>query len=444
MLPFLLKSTLTMVLLLAVYHLFFEREKMHRFNRFYLLSALVFSFTVPFITIPVYIETATSVTQMVPAEHSSAAIVTAAPQIVVPAEINYWPYVLGAVYIIGVFVLGIRFGLNIIRFYRAKNKCETVAYQNATLVLLEEAVLPHTFLNNIYLNKTEYENRHIEPELFTHELAHVRQKHTLDILFIELLKTVFWFNPLLYFYKKAIQLNHEFLADETTVKHHLNITTYQQMLLDMAMPATHYALASSINFSITKKRFLMMTKTTTKTKATVLKVALLPVFGGLMMLFCTKAIAQKSALKGLDPKKIKSINVLSVSVEEMDSVKAANPTDYKAEKDATYKKTVYTYTGDDGKEAVQTEYRLDEPIDAKNDPFPNLNKEISKVGGNDKVKGFDFKKLTDDEVASLRNSDSVTFKDKDMEYTRVTLKYIDDKGEPAEKTYYEKTPVRSR
>jgi hypothetical protein len=441
MMPFLLKSVLSMLVLLGVYHLFLEKEKMHRFNRFYLLGAMVLSIVLPLISIPVYVEAA-AVLQPVAIAQAQALPTTFVPAVV--QEEHYMPYVLAGGYAVIVVVLGVRFILNINRFYRLKKKSTTVGYKNATLVLLEDNVLPHTFLNNIYLSKHEYESRKIEPELFTHELAHVLQKHTLDILFTELLKTFFWFNPLVYFYKRAIQLNHEFLADETTVSNHLNITNYQQLLLEMATPAKQYALASSINFSVTKKRFIMMTKTTTKTKAVLLKVALLPVIGTLMMLFCTKATAQKNALGNLDPKKVKSINVFSVSKPEMDSVKAANPTAYKGEEDATYKKIVYTYTGNDNKETVKTEYVKNEPVDAKDNPFPELENEIAKLGGNENVKGFDFKKLTDEEVAALRKTDPVMFKEKNKAYTRVTLKYVDAEGKAAEKTYYEKSQPASR
>jgi hypothetical protein len=103
-----------------------------------------------------------------------------------------------------------------------------VKYKNATLVLVDEKTLPHTFLNHIFVNFDDYNQRTIEDELYTHELVHVTQKHTLDILFIELLITIFWFNPLLYLYKKAIQLNHEFLADQKVVESYNNVPFYQR------------------------------------------------------------------------------------------------------------------------------------------------------------------------------------------------------------------------
>ena len=299
-----------MAVLLAVYYLFLEREKIHRFNRFYLLFSLVFALAIPFVNIPVYVA-AEATPQSAPAPAAPqaamqetatitdyepvAVAVSVAPQ--PQTGIDYRPYILG-IYAIITFVLAIRFMLNILRFYRVKSKNETKMYKGARLVLLEKEVLPHTFLNNIYVNKTDYEKRCIEPELFTHELTHVRQWHTADILFIELLKTIFWFNPLLYFYKRAIQMNHEFLADQTTINQHQNIAAYQKLLLGKAMPATVYALASSINFSVTKKRFIMMTKTTTKTRGILLRFTVLPVIALLTCFLSIHTIAYAKTPNG--------------------------------------------------------------------------------------------------------------------------------------------------
>jgi hypothetical protein len=169
-----------------------------------------------------------------------------------------------------------------------------IHYKNAKLILVPEKTLPHTFLNTIFINETEYNNREIEAELYTHELTHVTQKHTLDILFIELLKTVFWFNPIFIFYKKAIQLNHEFLADEKVVTSYNNVPFYQSLLLSKANANPTFYLASNLNYLITKKRLLMMTKTTSSSKSIAKKIILIPLFTGLVNLMCIQTIAQTS------------------------------------------------------------------------------------------------------------------------------------------------------
>jgi hypothetical protein len=206
---------------------------------------------------------------------------------------NYWLFSLWALYAIVTSVLIIRFTRNILKLTSRIKSNPAVDYKNSKLVLLKEKILPHTFLDTIFINETDYHNRKIEAELYTHELIHVTQKHTLDILFIEILKMLFWFNPVFIFYKKAIQLNHEFLADEKVVKSYNNVPFYQNLLLSVSNANSSYYLASNLNYSITKKRLIMMTTTTSTSRALLKKTILIPILSGLVFVVCTKTIAQE-------------------------------------------------------------------------------------------------------------------------------------------------------
>lgn len=281
MIDFIIKSCASLTILLAFYHLLLKREKMYRFNRYYLLSAMVFSLILPFITIPMYVEVAAQATPT-PAN----VIFIAPPQ---PAHdddaTNYWSLALWTLYLIGTVVFATRFVYNFIRLNKQESGKTTIPYKGAHLVLLEEKTQPFTFLNTIFLSKKDYENG-IEPELFTHELAHASQKHTLDVLFTEIVLIVMWFNPLIYLYKHAIQLNHEFLADDAVINNTDDITSYQQLLLGKLSPPTTYSFVSSLNFPLTKTRFIMMTKKSSKTLSTVKQLALLPVLAIIVSQIC--------------------------------------------------------------------------------------------------------------------------------------------------------------
>ena len=284
---FLIKSTITLFVLLAVYYFFLEKEKIHIFNRFYLLFSLVFSMVIPFITIEVIQEIAQPTV-------NPENIQILQGNAVILEETNYLAIGLWSLYAVVTLVLALRFISNIIKISSKMKSNTSIAYRNAKLILIPEKSLPHTFLNTIFINEKEYNNRQIEAELYTHELTHVTQKHTLDILFIELLKTVFWFNPIFIFYKKAIQLNHEFLADEKVVTSYNNVPFYQSLLLSKANENQTFYLASNLNYLITKKRLLMMTKTTSNTKSFAKKIILIPLFTGLINLMCIQTIAQTS------------------------------------------------------------------------------------------------------------------------------------------------------
>ncbi|MGL3000139.1 M56 family metallopeptidase [Flavobacterium sp. RSSB_23] len=295
MIQYLLTSTIAATILLVVYQLFLEKEKMHRFNRFYLLLSLLFSLLIPFISIEIIEEITTPATAPIPMTFSGGTMVIA-------EETNYFEQTLWGMYVLVTAILVFRFIRNIVAFYQLKKNNTTLSFQNATLVLLKEAVLPHTFMNTIFINEAEYQERKIEKELFAHEMTHVNQKHTLDVLFVELIKTIFWFNPLFVLYKKAIQLNHEFLADERVVQSYKNIPFYQSLLLSKASCNPPLYLASNLNFQVTKKRFLMMSRNSSKKIILGKQLGLLPIFTALFCYFCIDSVAQVQATKATNTK----------------------------------------------------------------------------------------------------------------------------------------------
>jgi N-acetylmuramoyl-L-alanine amidase len=297
MINFLLESTISLVAFLAFYYLFLEREKMHQFNRFYLLFSIVISFVIPFLSFEI-IEIIPVVQNIEPVKTQTFSSVIKEKSIeesVIPLKetINYVPYILWSLYGLITIVLVARFGKNCFKLISKSKSNPIVKYKNAKLILINEKTLPHTFLNSIFVNFEDYNSRKIEDELYTHELVHVTQKHTLDILFIEFLKSIFWFNPIFYFYKKAIQLNHEFLADEKVVHSYNNVTFYQNLLLQKGSNVQTIYLASNLNYLVTKKRLIMMTKNTSKKLALVKKVAIVPIFAALVYFFCIDIVAQE-------------------------------------------------------------------------------------------------------------------------------------------------------
>lgn len=257
MIDFLITSICCQIALFAVYKLLLENAKMHTFSRYYLLFALVFSIAIPFVRIQVETETvAQNATQILPMFPMASQMIVAKNQ----NPTDYLQISIWMMYAIGLCIFGYRFAKNLFRIFSSARKNKNEKRDGVTYVLLASETLPHTFLNYIFVNADDFNNG-LESELMTHEITHVRQKHSLDILFAEVVKTAFWFNPILILYKKAVRLNHEFLADEAVVAHHDSIS-YQELLLSKAHISNAFSLASSFNFSITKKRMIMMTTRT--------------------------------------------------------------------------------------------------------------------------------------------------------------------------------------
>ena len=297
MIAYLFKTILVAALFSGVYFLFLEREKMHRFNRFYLLISLVLSFVIPVITIQTHSQMAAAVSQI---NISSATPDVFSSPVIQPAsvlqKVVFNPFV--SVLILYGFVTAFflfRFFKNIFNLLSQTKRHTKVLYNKATLVLMENETEPHSFLKYIFLNKTGFESGAIPAEILQHELAHVQQKHSLDIIFIELLTVVLWFHPLIFLYKKAVQLNHEFLADEAAIKLSNDVRNYQLLLLQKASGQS-LAMTHSFNFFITKKRLIMLTKTTSRAAAVCRQTAAIALLLLSVFLFAKRSVAQDTTI----------------------------------------------------------------------------------------------------------------------------------------------------
>jgi len=291
MITYLLKSGLLLAVFYAVYKLLLENERMFRFNRAYLLGSLIFSFIIPLqlFTFKPLFESGLNAIQLEGIE-----IRTSRAPINENYLLEYMFAILKRVYAIVAIVLGLRLILNVLSFFKKINRKETRSVDGVKVILTDEAVLPHSFWNAVFVNKTEFEMGKIPSELLIHEKAHLEQKHTLDILFVAVLQTVFWFNPFLSLFRKAIKLNHEFLADEAVNKQFGEVKSYQNLLLEFASNKQTVALASNLNYLITKKRLLMMTKKKSPI-AMILKVSSVTAVSVLLLIaFNSQAVAQTS------------------------------------------------------------------------------------------------------------------------------------------------------
>ncbi|RAR50328.1 M56 family metallopeptidase [Flavobacterium lacus] len=288
MIDFIIKSSFSLSVFFIFYKLFLENEKMHLFNRFYLLTTLVFSLVIPFITI----QTANEI----PLQNFQTFI--SEPIVIKQKESSFfqfnWTVLFFACYGLVTLTFFIRFTKNVLNLLKKAKANPFIYFKNTKVILVEEVTIPYTFLNFIFVNKHDFQNNQIQEELFSHELVHIHQKHTLDILFIEMLKTIFWFNPLFYAYKKAIQLNHEFLADENIVKKYNNVPFYQALLLNTNGNKPIY-LASNLNYLVTKKRLIMMTKSTSKRMNFIKKTFSLAIMASLFLFLSLKVNAQEKA-----------------------------------------------------------------------------------------------------------------------------------------------------
>lgn len=292
MLIYLMKFTACTAIFWLVYKAFFEREKMHRFNRYYLLAGIAASVIIPLLSFTVKSHLFPPLIEMIFREPVTADI--AATDTLTPGNItdtslkmNHTGYILGCIYTIISVALLIRFIYKIRSVRTNISRGEVNEFNGAKLVSVDSDIAPHTFMNHIFIPS----DKPIEEEILLHELTHARQRHSIDILIFELCNIIFWFNPVLLLYRRSAMLNHEYLADEATLSQCDNLVRYQTILIRNSDKTGRFGIASNFSFITTKKRLIMMTKQTSRCKALVKQSVIVPICVLALALFSNKVVA---------------------------------------------------------------------------------------------------------------------------------------------------------
>ena len=263
---------------LAVYHIFLKRDTLFTENRLFLLSGLILAFTFPLIKIqrtimvskPVFIQTGENTIQTTTNTINNS--------------IYSLENILFTLYIVVCMGLLIKF---IIRLIALKKLSRTAHIRRETPFLhmvTEKRISPFSFFNYIFYNPRLFEPNELKTVL-EHEKVHARQYHTLDILLLEILKILFWFNPVLWLYKSAIKQNLEYLADRYAIAEAENKKSYQYLMLKQAVDKQEYSLTNSFYNSLIKKRIVMLNQNQSK-KINVLKTLMVaPLLGFFLVSF---------------------------------------------------------------------------------------------------------------------------------------------------------------
>jgi TonB family protein len=273
MITYVFKSSLSLITLFGLYWFLLRKEKLFVFNRFFLVVSVVFSLIVPFISIPVNFRVTPQLEDIISSnDYITTEILTPGSSSVPsdvygdkayvqnrPATINFSAILL-ALYISGVIVFLIRFLRNIYLIAQKIRISEKISFEGYWIVLTNDKTGPCCFSNSVFLNKDDYLKGRIARELLDHELEHVKQSHTIDIMLIELLKIFYWFNPVHILYDRAVRINHEYLADNGVISYDYNVENYACKLLSFITGRNNLSLTSGSTYSFTKMRLMMMTK----------------------------------------------------------------------------------------------------------------------------------------------------------------------------------------
>lgn len=355
-------------LFLIFYRLFLQNEKMFVFNRIFLISALILSVAIPFMkiqkikpienqisriyqlkTIQKPQQTTAVVQNVIPVQHPVHSI----SQNQTEKTIDIQSFI-QIVYFSAALLLMIRFLNNLNFLFKKIRTAKKLKKKGYTIVLIEKDSIPFSFLNYMFVAEDEFENDFLSSPVFGHELAHIRQKHSLDVILVEILKIIFWFNPFIWSYKKQIQLNHEFLADSEVNRLNYDSVGYKLLLIESAAGRPN-VLSSSFSYLSTKKRIIMMSKNTTKTRQRILQSLSIPLFISGMLIFSQTAQAQqKDPVEGVSKKEMRQFNRAAKKVSG--EVKKTSKKINSKQKEVDQMNSIYQKMNDEQKSAAKLIY----------------------------------------------------------------------------------------
>ncbi|MFB9865083.1 TonB family protein [Rufibacter immobilis] len=263
LLQYLLESAAGLTLLYLCYALLLRRETCFQFNRYYLLGSLVLAFLVPLSQLPgLALWPQEPMQQEVVLEPMDMTMV-AAQVVVVPEEtFNYWN-LLYVVYGIGLLFFGLRLVVQLVRLRRfARQRGVSFYLPNQSPVVFTQGQLPtFSFWRYVFFDNSQRLTPEETERILQHEQVHIDQRHTLDVLLVSVVGIVFWFNPLLVLYKKALEQTHEFIAD-AQVAQTAGSSLYSSLLVKQVFRNADFPLGSYffLHKSLTLTRIKMMKK----------------------------------------------------------------------------------------------------------------------------------------------------------------------------------------
>ena len=265
-LVYILKSAACLAVFYLFYKLLMSRDTFHRFNRFALLGLLVLSSVLPLVEVSVNRPAPVHETMLTLEQLLLLADVQAEGEVVSQPTTALWVRVALMVYLVGIVFFAIRnlWSLGRLAVLLRHGHLEQLAdwlpgrTENVRLVVHNRDIAPFSWMRYIVLSRKDLEEN--GREILIHELAHIRNHHSWDLLLADLCIFVQWFNPAAWLLKQELQTIHEYEADDTVLREGVDAKKYQMLLIKKAVGTRLYSMANSFNHSSLKKRITMMLK----------------------------------------------------------------------------------------------------------------------------------------------------------------------------------------
>lgn len=281
-LNYLVEANICLIVFLGIFWLMLKNETDFGFKRIYILGGVMFSLIFPLIKI--------GGGESIPSIGNVLSVYVL-PEIVIgdqtqmewgttDSSISVWQ-IFTWIYLAGILFFSLRLLLQFIRLWLLIKHAKSITKFERYSIVESEILTPFSFFNYIFINRIDNLSAEDKAQIIKHEMVHVTKHHSVDIILIELVRILFWINPITHILKTVISNIHEFQADEKAVVDQ-DIQTYCSLLARMTLNSAGLSLANHFNKSLTLKRITML-KTVKKKMHTWKVVSIISVMIGLFV-----------------------------------------------------------------------------------------------------------------------------------------------------------------
>ena len=249
------KTAIALAVFYLFYRLLLSKETFHRFNRIVLLGTAALSFVLPLCVITIRKVVTLPYTPV--AEEPTETVIEMAAAVTETASAPVWPAIICGIFVLGALTV---LSMAVISIFKVKAIINSGEHQTLesgeTLVITNDDTAPFSWMKYIVISREDYESGY--SQILTHEKAHIALRHSWDLLFVDMITALQWFNPAIWMLKSDLRALHEFEADDAVLRSGANIKEYQYLLIRKAVSKSGYSVANSFNHSTLKARITMM------------------------------------------------------------------------------------------------------------------------------------------------------------------------------------------
>ena len=293
---YIVKVNIALAVFYLLYMWLFRKDTFIRLRRYYFLSAIIFSLSYPLFTVsalgnmfdwkqePIANETSVYIGEISMGEW----IVDDVEKVATPID---WTIIAKNILLVGTLFLSLRLLWQLLSIVRIKSRSEKRSLFGYLFYHLKDEITPFSFFNWIFVNSETHNEKELK-QILLHEHTHARQWHSLDILLVEMLRIAFWWNPIVWFMKRDIAINLEYLADEAVLQEGVETIEYQYHLLQLTNHETAVQIVNNFNVSQLKQRIIMMNKNKSPMRKLAKYLSVLPL--ALLLITANSVYAQQN------------------------------------------------------------------------------------------------------------------------------------------------------